>query len=277
MRALVRARGNALDRVGDDLRCPRFADELVWDPVRRSPATRPLLPPGSTEDDAAYRVRLRTLRGFRLSTPVWVDSALNGSPIPDGALDDTPHGGAMGSSPLADAGFTGRVEVDESPNVINLAFRLVSPGSAHGRAELLDAIRRVHLVWPAGSADGDAAHDGRLVPHEVSDRVAALRAALATWQLPDHHPVAPSLAQALTVLDARCRQLGARPWPAVLSGQDDAGGSRLELGLGAELARWIRRSWTPPSPRPTPSATRRWSRSRATWNSRRPGCWRAVA
>ena len=211
MRTLATARGNALDRLGDDLRCPRFADELVWDRDRRSPATRPLQPPGTTEDDAPYRARLRTLRGFRLPTPVWADSALNG-------------------------GLVSGVEVDETPNVLNLAFRLVAPGSADGRAKLLDAIRRVHLVWPSGSPDGDTAHDGRLVTQLVYERVAALRAALGTWHLPDHQPVAPSLAQALAALDGRCGQLGARPWQAVVAGQSDNGGSRLELGLGAVLA-----------------------------------------
>jgi hypothetical protein len=59
---------------------------------------------------------------------------------------------------------------------------------------------------------------------------------LADWQLPADQPVAPSLAAAMQVLDSRCRQLGARPWPRLLAGQSDGGGSRFELGLGGLLA-----------------------------------------
>lgn len=222
MRKLALARDNALDRLGADLRCPRFADDLVWDPVRRSPTTQPLSPPGRREDDASYRSRLRLLRGLRLPTPGWADNLLNGS----------------GSEPgrLADVGFTGRVEVDESPNAVLLALRLVAPGSAAGRATLLDAIRQVHLIWPAGSAAGDAAHAQRMLPQRVADRIAGTRAALTRWGLPAQQPVARALAGALEALDARCRQLNARPWPSVLAGQSDAGGSRLELGHGALLA-----------------------------------------
>jgi hypothetical protein len=222
MRALALARDSALDRLGADLRCPRFADDLVWDPVRRSPTTQPLSPPGRREDDVSYRARLRLLRGLRLPTPGWADSLLNGT----------------GSDPgrLADVGFTGRMEVDESPNVVLLALRLVAPGLEQGRATLLDAIRQVHLIWAAGSADGDTAHARRMLPQRVADRITDTRAALARWSLPAPQPVAPALADALETLDTRCQQLAARPWPAVLAGQNDDGGSRFELGQGAMLA-----------------------------------------
>jgi hypothetical protein len=226
MRALASAYGDALDRTGADLCCPRFADELVWDAERRCPGTRPLEPRGALEDDAAYRTRLGLLRGLRLPTPPWIDGALNG---PGSA-------GTPGAGWLAQSGFTARASVDESLNPLLIAFRLVAPGSPHGRARLLDAVRRTHLVWPAGSARGDEAHDGRMVPQQVFERTAEARAALARWQLPDGQPVAPSLARALQRLDLRCEQLAARPWPALLAGQFDEGGSRLELGLGALLA-----------------------------------------
>jgi hypothetical protein len=226
IRALATAGGDALDRIGADLRCARFADQLVWDAGRKSPGTQPLSPPGTLEDDASYRSRLRVLRGVRLPSPTWIDEVMNGPGGPASA----------GSGWLADVGMSQRVEVDESANELHLAFRLVAPGSAHGRANLLDAIRRVHLVWPAGSVAGDAAHDARMVPQVVFDRAAQARAALAQWQLPAAQPVAPSLARALELLNERCLQLGARPWPALLAGQSDAGGSRFELGLGGQLA-----------------------------------------
>ena len=215
MRTLALARGTALDRIGSDVGCPRFADELVWDATRRSPATQPLSPPGRLEDDAEYRARLALLRGWRLPTPVWGESLLNSSPGP---------------------GLPAPVEVDETRNAVHVAFRLVAPEAAAGRAALLQTIRAVHLIWPAGSADGDAAHQARLLPQRVQDRVAATRAALARWGLPDHQPLAPGPAGALEQLLARCEQLGARPWTAVLAGQQDDGGSRFELGLGATLS-----------------------------------------
>jgi hypothetical protein len=226
MRTLAVAARNALDRTGFDLRCPRFADELVWDPERRTPSTRPLDPPGALEDDASYRARLQVLRGVRLASPPWIDSVVNGPGPPENP----------GSGWMAAVGFTDRIAIDESSNALLLAFRLVAPGSPDGRERLLDAIRRVHLVWPAASEAGDAAHLGRMVTPTVRDRTVAARAALANWSAPPDQPVAPSLATALRVLDERCQRLGARPWPELLAGQRDAGGSRFELGFGGLLA-----------------------------------------
>jgi hypothetical protein len=215
MRRLADARGDALDRTGADVGCARFADELVWDAERRSPATVPLSPPGRVEDDVGYRARLRLLRGWRLPTPAWVDGLLEGA---------------------SGTGLQGEVAVDEVANVVNVALRLVASGPEDSRPALLDSIRQVHLVWPAGSTDGDTAHASRLLPQRVQARVAATRAALTRWALPADQPVAPGLARALEALDTRCGQLGARPWPAAVSGQSDEGGSRFELGLGALLA-----------------------------------------
>ncbi|NBH05625.1 hypothetical protein, partial [Amycolatopsis sp. SID8362] len=61
-RTLAVASGNALDRIGADLASPRFSDELFWDADVQTPATRPLQPAGTREDDASYRDRLRILR-----------------------------------------------------------------------------------------------------------------------------------------------------------------------------------------------------------------------
>lgn len=217
-RTLEVAGGNALDRIGADLSCPRFSDELFWDAGRQSPGTRPLQPPGSREDDVSYRARLRVLRGVRLPSAPWIDSALNGAGF------------------LADVGVTSKVTVDESVDPQLIALRLVAPGAPGKIPLLLNAIRRVHLIWPAGSTEGDDAHAHRLLPPAEVARVNARRAALATWQVQPFQPVAPTLAEALTTLDQRCVQLGARPWPRVLRGQDNAGGSRFELGFGAQLA-----------------------------------------
>ncbi|WP_410672476.1 hypothetical protein [Amycolatopsis sp. cmx-4-68] len=214
-RTLAVASGHALDRLGDDLSCPRFSDELFWDADQQTPATRPLQPAGAREDDASYRARLRVLRGVRLPSAPWIGSALDGL--------------------LPDVGAAGGVTVDEAADPQLIALRLVAPGAPGAIGQLLNAIRRVHLVWPAGSTEGDDAHAHRLLPPDVAARVDTQRAALATWQVPAFQPVAPALAEALTTLDDRCARLGARPWPRVLKGQDNAGGSRFELGFGALL------------------------------------------
>jgi hypothetical protein len=220
MRTLEGAGGNALDRIGADLSCSRFSDELFWDADEQTPATRPLEPPGTREDDASYRARLRVLRGVRLPSTPWIDSALNGD----------------GTGFLADVGVTSTVTVDDAVEPQLIALRLVAPGAPAAIGQLLNAIRRVHMIWPAGSTEGDDAHAHRLLPPDEVTRVDTQRAALATWQVQPFQPLAPAVAEALTTLDERCRRLGARPWPRVLRGQDNAGGSRFELGFGAQLA-----------------------------------------
>ncbi|MCR6485063.1 hypothetical protein M8542_19735 [Amycolatopsis sp. OK19-0408] len=213
MRTLAVASGNALDRIGADLSCARFSDELFWDAEEQTPATRPL---STGEDDASYRARLRVLRGVRLPSAPWLGSAL--------------------AEFLADVGVPSTVTVDESADPQLIALRLVAPGAPGAIGQLLNAIRRVHLIWPAGSTEGDDAHAHRLLPPDVVARVDTQRAALATWQVQPFQPLAPTVAEALTTLDARCGRLGARPWPKVLRGQDNTGGSRFELGFGAQLA-----------------------------------------
>jgi hypothetical protein len=224
MRALHYARADALDRIGADLGAPRLSDALSWDAGTKQIATTPL--PGGREDDAAYRARLRILRGVRLPAPAWIDAAVNG---PGTSTDP-------GAGWLADLGFASRLTVDETLNPLLVAFRVVSSGRPKGRAELLDAIRRTHLVWPAGSAAGSAAHAGRMLPPAAVAQVNAARAALAALNLPADQPVAAPLAFALQRLTALQGRLGAQPFQTVLAGQHDDGGSRYELGLGARLA-----------------------------------------
>ncbi|MFL6139700.1 MAG: hypothetical protein ACJ74O_18155 [Frankiaceae bacterium] len=223
MRALQYARADALDRIGADLGAPRLSDALSWDATTKQIATAPL--PDGREDDAAYRARLRMLRGVRLPTPAWIDSAVNGP----GAPADP------GAGWLADRGLAARLAVDETPNPLLVAFRLLAAERSKGRLELLDAIRRTHLVWPAGSAAGDAAHAGRMLP-STDTRVQDARAALAALNAPAGQPVAAAVAFALRRLAQLQDRLGVHPFTTVLAGQHDDGGSRYELGLGAQLA-----------------------------------------
>lgn len=224
MRSLRYARDSALDRLGADLGVPRLSDTLSWDAATKQVATTPL--PGNREADASYRARLRDLRSTRLPTPAWIDATVNGP----GGPDD------LGAGWLADAGFPGRIAVNETANPLLVAFRLVSPGHAGGRAELLEAVRQVHLVWRAGSAAGDAAHGARMLPPATVARIDDMRTALATLNLPANQPVAAPLGLALQRLTEWQDRLGARPFTRILAGQHDNGGSRYELGLGAQLA-----------------------------------------
>jgi len=221
MRALLHARSNALDLHGADLGVPRLRDALSWDAVTRNVAATPV---AGGEPDAEYRARLRIVRGVRLGTPTWIDDRANGP-----GADTDP-----GAGWLADVGCATRLQVDETRNPLLVAFRLVDPGRDAGRLELLDAARRVHLVWASGS-DGDAVHAARTLPAAVAARIAAARAALTTLGLPAREPVAPAVAFALQRLASLQTRLGVQVFTQVLHGQHDDGGSRYELGLGVQL------------------------------------------
>jgi hypothetical protein len=223
-RVLAHAHDSALDRLGQELSVPRLADRISWDATGNQVATTAL--PHNREEDADYRPRLRLWRGVRLPSPVWVEANVNGP-----GADTDPGAGWM-----ADLGFSRRVTIDEDQNPLFVAFRLVAPGIAKGRKKLLDGIRRTHLIWSASSSVGDAAHAARMEPPEVKARISLARASLKKLKLPAAQPVAPALAFALQRLDELQTSLGVKPYTNVLTGQQDNGGSRYELGLGAQFA-----------------------------------------
>ncbi|WP_428341214.1 hypothetical protein [Mycobacterium sp.] len=223
-RVLVHAHDSALDRLGEELSVPRLTDRITWDAAGGRISTAAL--PNNREDDADYRSRLRVTRGVRLPSPVWIDANVNGP----GAVSE------HGSGWMADVGLTDRITVDEAQNPLFVAFRLVAPGIANGRQKLLNGIRNTHLIWPASSAAGDTAHAARLEPPAVAARVAGARASLKALKLPATQPVAPALAFALQRLDQLQTTLGVRLYSSILSGQRDDGGSRYELGFGAQFA-----------------------------------------
>jgi len=223
-RVLAHAHDSALDRLGQDLSVPRLADLITWDSAHGQVATVPLA--GNREDDADYRPRLRLWRDVRLPSPAWIDANVNGP-----GADAGPGDGWM-----ADLGFSHRITIDENQNPLFVAFRLVAPGISNGRKKLLDGIRRTHLIWSASSTVGDTVHAARLEPQQVKARVAQARASLKSLKLPAAQPVAPALAFALQRLDAVQQSLGVQPYTNILTGQRNDGGSRYELGFGAQLA-----------------------------------------
>ncbi len=207
------AHGDALDRLGAELGVPRFADTLEWDEIRDQPTSQT-----QREPDAAYRQRLAIYRPFFMPTKRRVEQALNGDDSRPGLL------GALG--------VTADFEVSEANCELAVAMRLLPSGDGDPRKALLDYLRAVHLVQP-----GAALPASRLLPRlERASLEAALQRLASRFDFPANAFIARHLAEALDRL-GRCRAaLGSGAKWRVLRAQDDAGGSRFELGLGAEIA-----------------------------------------
>ncbi len=216
-RRLEGASGAALDRHGADLRVPRFDDDIVARDGQ-------ILTVTAREDDADYRRRLALYRPFLVPSRRAVLARLNGP-----GEDDEPARG-----PLAALGVAARVRLVEADDPFALAVHLVEAGDGGLRGAFLDFVRRVHLVIPGPS--GAPLHRARYLSAEQRAADRALRRRLRDGlTLPDRAAFAPGLAAALD-LAVRCRRaLGlGTPWQ-VFRAQDEAAGSRYELGLGADL------------------------------------------
>jgi hypothetical protein len=130
-----------------------------------------------------------------------------------------------------------RFAVVEEDDELAIAIRVVGAGPGAQRDNLLTYVRDARLVRPLPA--GNRAHRRRLLPSHERARIEALRGLLRkhlafTGQAATDPALSEGLAAAL-VLAARCREaLGlAGPW-ALRRAQDGAGGSRYELGLGAD-------------------------------------------
>jgi len=212
-RQLATARDDALDRIGADLSVPRFADTLSFDGAELVTST-------ARESDDEYRARLAIYRPFLLPTRRTLLERLNG-PGPDAS----PNAGLPAAT-----GVTRRFDVLEADNAFALAIQLVSAGDDTRRTNFLAFLRSMHLVQPDAPMPVD--------PYVATIRAdeGAMRARLVTnFTFPTSPNLAPQLAIALDRV-GRCRRaLGATtPW-VISRTQDDAGGSRFELGLGATL------------------------------------------
>jgi hypothetical protein len=214
MRRLAAAQGDALDRLGAELGVPRFAARLGWDATLRTPTIVP-----EREADARFRARLCIYRPFLRSSRRAAADLVNGP-------------GAGNNSGLpAQLGVTHRLAIAEPDTELLAAVRLVSSPDDVPRTAFLDYARQALLLQP-----GIDVPDTRLLPAAVRAEENALRARLAqNLEFPAAAFVAPNLARALDRIGACRRALGVtRRW-RVLRAQDDAGGSRYELGLGADV------------------------------------------
>ena len=224
-RTVAHARRDALDRLGAGVGVARFNDELVHDAGSGEVYAR-RLPPPALEPDAAYAHRLRPYRRFLLPTPGAVTGLLNG---PGAATD--PNAGLF-----ADLEDGARFRLVETDDQFAVAVHLLAVGDAGHRANFLGRLRRDRLVWPAATTANDDLHHARYLPASRITAVDALRARLReSFAFAGDHAVALLLASALDRAGRVCRAVGTPTVWTVNRAQDDAGGSRYELGLGVEL------------------------------------------
>jgi phage replication-related protein YjqB (UPF0714/DUF867 family) len=214
MRQLAAAQGTVLDRLGAELGVPRFNTRLTWDAMLRTPTIVP-----QAEADPPFRARLGIYRPFLRSSPRAVEALVNGS-------------GAGNNAGLPSrVGVTHRLTIVEPDTELLTAVRLVSFPDDAPRTAFLDYARQSLLLQP-----GVDVPDTRLLPSRVRAEENALRARLAaSFEFPASAHIAPILARTLDRVGECRRALGVtRRW-RVLRAQDDAGGSRYELGLGVDV------------------------------------------
>lgn len=213
-RLLVNASGDALDRIGQELGVARFSTALAWDA-----AAKQLAATSVTEPDETYRERLRIFRPFLRPNRPNLDAAL--------AAD---AGGL-----LARSGYTGHLTVAESDTDLAIAIRIVSPPDDTKRLAYLAYLRDKFLL-PLDATELPAS---RPVSPGERERARTLLARLKTeakW--PAGAYVAPPLAAAVDRA-ARCiAALGVTATITIANAQKDSGGSRYELGLGIDVARF---------------------------------------
>ncbi len=226
IRRLRDGRDDALDRHGADLAVPRLSDRLSFAPAPTTGTAPPddhrIIGIAERESDDDYRRRLGLYRGFGRTTPLDLERRLNG-PGDDrrperrparGARGDRPLPGRRGGQPVRRRGPPGRPATGSRPRSSSTCAG--APGVA------------VQLRGRAGDPQG--ALPAQLDPHV--GRCRAAPACAEAFDLKVDAPVAPLLASSLDrVGRVRKALTGDVGWP-LLRAQDDAAGSRYELGLG---------------------------------------------
>jgi hypothetical protein len=213
-RRLAEAKGDALNRIGAELGVSRFNARLTWDGALGTPTIVP-----AREADTPYRARLGIYRPFLRPSLRAVENLVNG-----------PGTGNNEGLPLQ-VGVTARLGFAEPDTELLVAVRLVSSPDDTQRLAFLNYARDAFLLQP-----GTPVPDTRLLPSTIKQAENALRTRLADrFEFPTNAFIAPMLCRALDLVGQCCKALGvARKW-RVLRTQDDAGGSRYELGLGVDL------------------------------------------
>jgi hypothetical protein len=224
MRTVSRARDDALDRTGADFGVPRFSETIEYDTVRKQIVTRT-----RREPDDEYRRRLGIYRLLWSGTYGRVDRLLNGpnpAPAPNrSVLHDL------------DATFEQRFDVTEKYNPFAVAVHLVESGGGGHRQRFLDYVRSTRLTWPLNEPDANDAHSRRYLPAAQKEAVEKLRRELrGFYAFQAGAALGPVLCDALARVGRVRAALGvATQWPLKRAQKSD-GGSRYELGLGADIA-----------------------------------------
>lgn len=230
MRRLRYARRNALDRHGADLGVPRFVEDIAFQQTGGDgePFAGEIITITNAEADDDYRRRLRLYQPFVTPNFRSVLELLNGP----GAQDD-PNAGLLGELGLAE-----RFRLLEADNIFGVAIHLIAVDNDAYRANFLDYIRRVYLVYPVANAANDQRHGERFISRFRREQVQALRERLAASFTFDSEDIglAPMLAEKLDVAGRALDALGVGDAPRILRGQAGNAGSRYELGLGADIS-----------------------------------------
>lgn len=213
-RFLEHASGPSLDRLGQELGVTRFAATVAWDAANHQFAATP-----AAESDERYRARLRIYRPFVRPTRASLDAAL--------AAD---QGGLLAAS-----GYRGRITSAESDTELAIAVRIVAPPQDQNRLDYLAYLRKRFLV-PLDAADLPA--DRPVSPEQRAFAHTLLARLKAGVKWPAGAYVAMPIAVAVDRA-ARCiAALGVTAPIAITTAQRDDGGSRYELGLGIDVARF---------------------------------------
>jgi hypothetical protein len=201
--------GHAFDRMGADLGVPRFADRVTWDAAKAQ-----VLSVSEREPNETYRRRLEMMRRFMMPSRSNVLDALR----------------SFGGAPY---------EVNEANSELAVAIALVSSPDDSPRKRFLAYLRTNYLVEPGQRipASRPLPSKVRAAQQPVLDRIGGIGGDVsqASFDVPAGTFIAPLLAEALDRVGRARRALGVtRRWK-ILRGQDDAGGSRYELGLGVDV------------------------------------------
>ena len=235
MRQLRFARDDALDRLGAELGVVRFTDriDVKVDSGGAQPPQIVTAPyaPGEAEPDDDYRHRLAIYRGLNRPTRPAIDARLNGPGDP----------GDANAGLLARLGVAERLALVEADNEFAVAIQIVTAGAAGETAprdNFFAYLRAVYLIFPAATPAADAIHAARLAAPAQQQPITALRQTLReTFKLaaPDL-ALAPLLAAALGRVGRLLAAVGLGQALTLARAHDPDGGSRYQLGLGADLS-----------------------------------------
>lgn len=213
-RSLAMAKGFLLDRVGRELAVPRMEDSIA---VK---AGEMLITPDRETDDG-YRNRLALYRPWLMPTRAKAQERLNGP-----------------AAPLSLVGAPDQFGVLETDNPFMVAMKVFGVGQnqAQGvqiRANYLNYLRETTLIDPVTNVPA-ARHLPQAARVDEQQMRLRLRARL-NFDTATKRGMAPWLARAFDRLVRTLSHLGVAGSLNLVRAQDDAGGSRYELGLAAEL------------------------------------------